>query len=66
MRPLPYLKELDRYVGMWVAVKGGQVVTFADTSTKLALRLRELGPDGRGAVMQFVKPEADSFVVGVG
>lgn len=66
MRPLPYLRELDRYVGKWVAVKDGHVVTFADTSTELALRLRELGADGRGAVMQFVRPEADSYIVGVG
>jgi hypothetical protein len=66
MRPLPYLRELDRFVGKWVAVKDGHVVAFALSSTQLALRLRELGPDGRGAVMQFVKPEADSFVVGVG
>jgi hypothetical protein len=66
MRPLPYLRELDRYVSQWVAVKDGHVVAFADDSTALALRLRELGANGRGAVMQFVQPEADAYIVGVG
>lgn len=65
LKPMRYLSELDRYVGKWVAVKGGHVLTYADTSTDLAVRLRQR-EDARGAVIQFVRPEVNAYVVGVG
>jgi hypothetical protein len=66
MQPTPYLRELDQYVGKWVAVKSQRVVAWADTSAELAYKVRDLGTEGRGAVMQFVQPEADAYIVGVG
>jgi hypothetical protein len=66
MQPIPYLNELTRYVGKWVAVKDGHVIAFADTSTEVARRLRELGEASRGAVLQYVQPEVNAYVVGVG
>jgi hypothetical protein len=66
MKPLPYLRELDRYIGKWVAVKDGHVVAFADSSTEVAHRLRELGDAASGAILQYVQPEVNAYVVGVG
>lgn len=65
IQPVRHLPELDRYIGKWVAVKDGHVLTYADSSTELAVRLRQRG-DSRGAVVQFVQPEVDAYVVGVG
>jgi len=65
IRPVRHLAELDRYVGKWVAIKEGHVLTFADSSTDLALRLRQR-EDARGAVIQFVRPDLDAYIVGVG
>ncbi len=61
-----HLSELDRYVGKWVAVKDEHVVAFGEDSSDLALKVRALGGEGHGAVMQFVQPTADAFIVGVG
>ncbi len=66
MRPLPHLRELDKYEGRWVALRHGHVLVDASTSTELALKLRTLPDKGHGAVMQYVQPEADSYIVGVG
>jgi hypothetical protein len=66
IHPVPHLRELDRYVGRWVAVKDRRVVAWGGTSTDLALAVRALGAEGKGAVMQFVQPEADAYIVGVG
>jgi len=57
--------ELDRYVGKWVAIRDGHVVTFADSSAELADRLRKIR-DGGSAVMRYVAPEAHAYIVGVG
>jgi Family of unknown function (DUF5678) len=65
VRPLVHLTELDRYEGRWVAVREGHVVADADSSASLARALREAG-ELRGTVMQFVQPEAQAFIVGVG
>lgn len=66
VRATRHLSELDRYIGKWVAVKEHHVIAFGDTSSDLALKVRDLGDKGRGAVMQFVQPTADAFIVGVG
>lgn len=66
IHPVPHLPELDRFVGRWVAVKDRRVIASAGSSSELAGTLLKLGGDGRGAVMQFVRPEADAFIVGVG
>lgn len=62
--PVPYLEELDRYVGRWVAIKEGQVVLDAPSSTALARSLRQANI--RGATAQFVSPPTEGYRVGLG
>lgn len=64
--PEPRLADLDRWVGMWVAVKDREVIAAAYNSRDLVPRVRELGPRGEGAVAQFVPPRSDAVVIGVG
>jgi hypothetical protein len=66
IRSLPRPAGLDRWVNHWVATKGDEVIAAAATSRELAYRLREMGDAGRGAVMQFVHPDSDAYVVGAG
>ena len=57
---------LDRWVGMWIAVKDGEVVAAAYNSHELVKMVIELGPKAAGAVAQFVPQRQDSIVIGVG
>ncbi|MDQ1711652.1 MAG: hypothetical protein QOE45_1102 [Frankiaceae bacterium] len=58
--------ELDQFVGMWVAVKDGRVVTCARNARDLVPRLHELGDQGKGAVAQYVPYPSDAVMIGVG
>jgi hypothetical protein len=60
------LRDLDNFVGRWVAVKDGRVVAAADTSRSLVYELHKLGSSARGAVAQYVPPASESAMVGVG
>ena len=66
VEPERALPGLDRWSGMWVAVKDGKVIAAAYNSRDLVPRVKELGEAGRGAVAQFVAPHTDEIVVGVG
>lgn len=66
MEPVRRLPELDRWEGLWVAVKDGHVVAAADTSANLVVEVHKLGAKGRGAVAQFVPPRSDVIAIGVG
>ena len=66
IRALPALGELDQWVNHWVAVKDGKVIAAALKSSDLGYRLHQMGPAAQGAVMQFVRPAVDGFIVGVG
>lgn len=66
MDPERRLAELDGWVGCWVAVKDGHVVTAAPTSRELVLRVRSMGQAAEGAVAQFVPEPSDDIVIGVG
>jgi hypothetical protein len=58
---------LDTYEGCWVAVANGEVVAAAKTSHQLALDLRALDHrKSRAAVVEYVRPSGDAFIVGVG
>lgn len=57
---------LDEFVGMWVAVKDGVVVTCAHNARELVPRLHELGDRGRGAVAQYVPYPSEAIMIGVG
>lgn len=67
LEPIRRPPELGQWSGHWVAVKRGQVIAAAPTSTALAGRLREIGPSGEGTVTEYVRPShEDAYVVGVG
>jgi len=53
--------------GLWVALDGEEVVAAAETSHELALRLQAM--DHRvtnRAVVEYVRPDGDAYIVGVG
>lgn len=66
VEPVRRLADLDRWEGMWVAVKDGKVIAAAHNSRDLVPKLVEMGPAGRGAVAQYVPRPSDTIVVGVG
>jgi Family of unknown function (DUF5678) len=66
LEPDRRLPDLDRWEGLWVAVKDGKVIAAAHSSRELVPKLVEMGPAGHGAVAQFVPPRSDTIVVGVG
>lgn len=66
VEPVRRLPELDRWAGLWVAVKDGAVIEAAPSSRELVARVRSMGERGKGAVAQFVPPPSDAIVIGVG
>ena len=68
MEPERRPPELDRWAGLWVAVKDGKVIAAASTSLELVRELRKLRPvgAGKGAVAQYVPKPSDSITIGVG
>ena len=58
---------LDGLEGKWVARVGDEVIAAADTSRELALVLHRLDHRKRdGAVVEYVRPSSDAFIVGLG
>lgn len=66
VEPIRRDPKLDHWVGMWVAVKDGEVVAAAHNSNELVKMVIEMGPKGAGAVAQFVPDRQDSIIIGVG
>ncbi len=66
VEPERALPGLDKWSGMWVAVKDGKVIAAAYNSRDLVPMVRELGEVGHGAIAQFVPPHTDEIVIGVG
>ena len=65
--PLPRAGNLERFEGMWVAVVDGEVVAAEPSSHALARKLHEMDHRRRGkAVVEFVRPTTDSYIVGAG
>ena len=65
--PVPRPPALERYEGCWVAVRNGEVIAAAETSHKLALALHDMDHrKRREAVLEYVRPASDSYIVGVG
>lgn len=65
--PVPRPRELESFVGKWVAVAGHEVVASAETSHELASKVRGKTSDQlRGIVIQYVRPKTDSYLVGAG
>lgn len=66
LEPERRLRDLDRWEGLWVAVKDGKVIAAASNSRELVPKLVEMGPAGQGAVAQYVPRRSDTIVIGVG
>lgn len=66
IRPVRLPAGLERWEGLWVAVKDGDVVAAAHNSRDLVVEVRKLGRAGDGAVAQFVPPYSEEIVIGVG
>jgi hypothetical protein len=65
--PLTRPSALDRYEGLWVAVLDGEVVMAEDTSHALALKIHDMDHRKRErVVVEYVRPRADSYIVGAG
>jgi hypothetical protein len=62
----PRPPELEKYVGQWVAIKGGRVVASAQTAVGLVDEVKALGDEGIDAVVEYVSPPSSSWMVGVG
>ena len=58
---------LDKYEGMWVATLDGEVLDAAPTSHALATQLMRIDHRKRSrVVVEYVRPAADTYIVGVG
>ena len=67
VEPVARDKSLGAFAGMWVAVIDGQVVAAEKTSQALAYRLHNMDHRKRKrAVMEYVRPNSDAYIVGVG
>lgn len=65
--PVPRAPRLDDYQGLWVATIGDEVVAAANTSHQLALQLHNMDHRRREqAVTEYVRPNSDAYIVGVG
>lgn len=65
--PVPRPEMLERYAGMWVAVIDDEVVAAEQTSHALALTLHGMDHrKRRKAIVEFVRPATDSYIVGAG
>lgn len=63
----PARPDLTSYEGLWVAIVDGEIIEAGETSHQLALRLREMDHRKRqGAVIEYVRPTVDSYIVGAG
>jgi hypothetical protein len=65
--PVPRPQGLDTFAGLWVALDGDNVIAAAETSHQLALQLHAM--DHRvtsRAVVEYVRPAGDAYIVGVG
>ncbi len=56
----------DRYAGLWVGVKDGEVIAAASTTRELVYDLAKIGPGARGATMQRVPTAERGLLVGLG
>ena len=66
-KPEPRPGNLVGLEGRWVAVLDGTVVQAAETSHELALMLHGMDHRRRSrVVVEFVRPDTDAYIVGVG
>lgn len=67
LAPIPRPAGLEGFAGMWVARIGDDVIAAAPTSRELAYTLHTMDHRKRAeAVMEYVRPSSDAFIVGAG
>ena len=66
VEPERRLDGIDRWAGLWVAVKDGKVIAASANTRELVAAVRSKGPAGEGAVAQYVPHQTDDIVIGVG
>lgn len=67
LAPVARPSRLDMYAGLWVATVDDEVVAAEETSHQLAIALHNMDHRKRArAVTEFVRPESDAYIVGVG
>ncbi len=67
LAPEPRTPGLSKFEGLWVAVIGDEVVAAEKSSHALALKLYEMDHPRRSrAVVEYVRPTTDSYIVGAG
>jgi hypothetical protein len=67
LAPEPRSPGLSKFEGLWVAVIGDEVVAAEKSSHALALKLHEMDHRRRSrAVVEYVRPTGDSYIVGAG
>lgn len=64
--PVRQLEGIERWAGMWIAVKDDVVIAAAYNSHELVPMVISMGPRGEGAVAQFVPHRSEEIVIGVG
>ena len=65
--PLPRPAALDGLVGKWVGMIDNEVVAAAESSYQLALQLDDMDHRRRKrVVVEYVRPNTDTYIVGVG
>jgi hypothetical protein len=65
--PVPRPPMLDAYHGLWVALIDDEIVAAAETSHQLALQLHSMDHRKRARIVtEYVRPDSDAYIVGVG
>lgn len=65
--PIPRPDSLHGLDGKWVALVGDKVIAAAETSHQLALHLHSMDAHLTSrAVVEYVRPGGDAYIVGVG
>lgn len=65
--PVARPAEFAMYEGLWVAVVDGKVEAAEETSHRLALKLHGMDlRKRRRAVVEYVRPTGDTYIIGVG
>lgn len=66
LAPIEATIGLEKYEGLWIAVKDERVVAAAETTRELVYALAKIGPSAEGATMQRVPKPENGLLVGLG
>lgn len=66
LAPIEATVGLEKYEGLWIAVKDERVVAAGKTTRELVYALAKIGPSAEGATMQRVPKPENGLLVGLG